>query len=215
VNSPFPAIYLITDRSRTRGRTIQDVIGKALAGGVRFIQLREKDLCAKDLFLLAKEIKELTDDYGAKLLINERVDIAMAVKASGVHLPADSFRPDEARALLGPKGIVGVSTHSLEEAAAAEKNGADFITFSPVYHTPSKAAYGKPQGVDRLKEICGITDIPVYALGGIDTDNAGEVMNAGASGVSMISAIIAADDVKKKAEKMLAATQNHVAGPKA
>lgn len=210
MNVPLSALYLITDRHQTKGRTIQYVISEALAGGVKFIQLREKDLCAKDFFLLAREVKKMTDAYGAQLLINERVDIAMAVKAYGVHLPADSFKPDEARAMLGQEAILGVSTHSLAEAVAAEKTGADFITFSPVYYTVSKAAYGDPQGIDRLKKICRTVDIPVYALGGINTNNVSEVINAGAFGISMISAIISADDIKKKVEQLLDETKNQV-----
>jgi len=208
VSGPLSSIYLITDRHRTNGKDILDVIGEALAGGVRLIQLREKNLSARELFSLASEAKKLTDTCGARLLINERLDIALAVNAAGVHLPAESFKPDKARAILGPDSVIGVSTHSLKEAAAAELGGADFITFGPVFYTPSKAAYGAPKGTERLKEVCSRTDIPVYALGGVTAELAGEVMQAGASGVSMISAIISADDIKKEVKRILLATGN-------
>jgi len=172
----LPPLYLITDRHQTGGRSLLDVLRSALEGGVRMIQLREKNLSGRELFELATEIRELTEEYGARLLINDRVDIALAAGADGVHLPSNSFSPGEARRLLGDDAVIGFSAHSLDEALGAEADGADFVTFSPVYYTPSKAEYGEPQGLDRLEELCDQLVIPVYALGGIKENNISEAM---------------------------------------
>ena len=196
-------LYLITDRHQTGGRELVQVIGEALEGGVRMVQLREKDLSGKALYALAMQVRKLTSSYGAKLLINDRIDIAMAVNADGVHLPSNSFTPKDARNLLGRERLIGVSSHSEEEAVRAEKEGADFISFSPVYYTASKAAYGKPQGIERLKAVCNKIDLPLFALGGIVAENISDVMSTGAYGVAMISALVAADDVKKSTEQLI------------
>lgn len=196
-------LYLITDRHQTGGRELVQVIGEALEGGVRMVQLREKDLSGKALYALGMQVRKLTSSYGAKLLINDRIDIAMAVNADGVHLPSNSFTPKDARNLLGRERLIGVSSHSEEEAVRAEKEGADFISFSPVYYTASKAAYGKPQGIERLKAVCNKIDLPLFALGGIVAENISDVMSTGAYGVAMISALVAADDVKKSTEQLI------------
>lgn len=211
-------LYLITDRNQTRGRPLVDVVKAALDGGVRLVQLREKDLCGKELFNRARELRELTNQYNAKLLINDRVDIAIEVGADGVHLGRQSMPVKEARkafdVLSQPPAIIhqpliAVSTHSLQEALQAEADGADFITFGPVYHTPSKAVYGAPVGVDKLKEAARAGNIPIYALGGVKKENIEEVMSAGAYGVAVISAIMSVDDVKKSTEEMLLEITNY------
>lgn len=198
----LPLLYLITDRHRTAGRSLPNVLQSALDGGVRMIQLREKDLPGKALFELASEVREMTKCYGAQLIINDRIDVALAVEADGVHLPADSFSPGEARRIIGEGKTIGVSTHSIEEATIAEREGTDFITFSPVFFTPSKALYGEPQGLERLREVCKNIDIPVYALGGVGADNIKEVKNAGTYGAAVVSAITAAHDVREESEKL-------------
>ncbi len=199
----FP-LYLITDRHQSGGRSLLAVVEEALAGGVRAVQLREKDLFPRELLELARAMRELTGRYGAKLLINDRVDVVLAVGADGVHLGEASIPADEARRLLGPERLVGVSCHGLEGALAAEGLGADFITFGPVYPTPSKAAYGDPVGVSRLAEAARLLSIPVFALGGISRGNTAEVMAAGAAGVALISAIISAGNPNEEARVFLA-----------
>lgn len=208
-------LYLITDRNQTRGRPLVDVVKAALDGGVRLVQLREKDLSSRELLCLARELRELTNQFDAKLLINDRVDIAIASCADGVHLGRQSISVTDARrafevsSMPGTVPIIGVSTHSLEEALHAEADGADFITFGPVYYTPSKSAYGKPVGIDKLKEAARAVNIPIYALGGVKKDTIGEVMSAGAYGVAVISAIMSAEDVKKSTEEMLQGITNY------
>ncbi|AJE04235.1 thiamine phosphate synthase [Geobacter pickeringii] len=200
--TPFP-LYLITDRHQTAGRPLLDVVGEALAGGVRGVQLREKDLPPRELLELAHALRELTGRFGARLLVNDRVDIALAAKADGVHLGEASIPADAARRLLGPERLIGVSCHSLAGARGAEERGADFITFGPVFFTPSKASYGPPAGVAALAETVRAVTLPVFALGGITRDNVAEVVGAGAAGIALISAIGTAESPREAARNLL------------
>lgn len=202
-------LYFITDKNQTRGRSLVEVVESALQGGVRMVQLREKDLSGKELFNIARELRSLTNQYNAKLLINDRIDIALAVSADGVHLGRKSISVQDARKAFEMPSLIGVSTHSLEEALQAKSDGADFITFGPIYYTPSKTIYGAPVGVDKLREAAEEVDIPVYALGGVKRDNIKEVLSSGAYGVAMISAIMVADDVKKVSEDLIMRIADH------
>ena len=197
------ALYLITDRRQVSGGDLPGAVLAALEGGVRAVQLREKDLCPRELYPLALELRRLTRRFGARLLINDRVDIALAVEADGVHLGGGSLPTQTARNLLGPRRLIGVSTHRPEEIACAGKDGADFVTFGPVFHTPSKAAYGPPQGIEALEAACASAALPVFALGGIKKENLPAIRAAGAAGPALISAILAASDPKKAAEDLL------------
>lgn len=197
------SLYLITDRHQTSGRDLPAVVEAALAGGVRAVQLREKDLTPRELLVIARTMRELTGRYGAKLIINDRADIALAAGADGVHLGEASIPAAAARRILGPDRLIGVSCHDTEGALAAETSGADFITFGPVYPTPSKATYGPPVGVERLSETAELLRIPVFALGGIKRENTSEVMATGAAGVALISAIIAAGNPTEEARVFL------------
>jgi thiamine-phosphate pyrophosphorylase len=196
-------LYLVTDRLHTLGRDLLAVLEQALEGGVRAIQLREKDLSGKELFILAEKVRRLCDRYQAALLINDRVDVALAIDAAGVQLGKTSLPLPDARALLGNNCFIGASVHSLEEAQDAERDGADFIVFGPVYFTPSKAAFGAPQGVPALKKTVAITRLPIYSIGGIKPDNIKEVRSAGVKGVALISAIIEAPNPKDAAETII------------
>jgi thiamine-phosphate pyrophosphorylase len=196
-------LYLVTDRSQTGGRDLLGVLEQALDGGVRAVQLREKDLSARDLFLLAERSHKLCQVYRAALFINDRVDVALAVDAAGVQLGKPSIPVETARTLLGSQKLIGVSTHTLQEANEAEQSGADFILFGPVYFTASKAAYGSPQGLSALKTIVDNISLPVYAIGGITLENIQSTQNTGVRGVALISAIVSAANPKEAAEKML------------
>lgn len=198
-------LYLITDRMQTAGRQLPAVIADALIGGVTCVQLREKDLSSRQLFEMALELRQLTRHYGAQLLINDRIDIALAVEADGVHLGGSSVPLVEARRLLGNNRLIGYSAHRLGEALQAEHDGADFVTFGPIYHTPSKAAYGQPLGVEKLAEAARKLTIPLFALGGVKKISIPEVMATGCSGVAMISAIIGAADPVSETKAILAA----------
>ncbi len=194
-------LYFVTDRKQTADRPLVDVVHAALDGGVRAVQLREKDLEGRELYELAEQLRELTLRYHASLLINDRIDIALATEADGVHLGQSAFPVAEARQLLGPDKLIGVSTHTPQEIAASE--GADFIIFGPVYYTPSKAAYGEPQGLDRLREAVEQSAVPVFAIGGIKAERVAEVLETGALGVAVISAISAASDPTQAARELL------------
>lgn len=189
-------LYLVTDRNQTRERDLLWVLEQALDGGVRAVQLREKDLEGKELFNLAEKVRDLCARYHAALFINDRIDVACAIDADGVQLGKTSLPIETARELLGPIRTIGASTHSLEETRDAERQGADFILFGPVYFTASKAAYGAPQGLAALKKIVENIALPVYAIGGIKPENVEEVMSAGSRGIALISAVMAAIDPK-------------------
>ena len=196
-------LYLITDRKLTQGRDLCAVLERALDGGVKAIQLREKDLDGKEIFALADKLSVICHRYNAELFINDRIDVALAVDAAGVQLGKTSLPIATARRLMGSGKLIGYSTHSPQEAKQAERAGADFVLFGPVYFTPSKAPYGAPQGLTPLKETVGQIALPVYAIGGINPANLAQTMNTGIHGIALISAIIAANDPTAEAKKII------------
>ena len=228
-------LYLVTDRHQTDKRPLTAVIEEALKAGVKAVQLREKDLSAKELFDLARSLRGLTSQYRARLFINDRLDIAIAVKADGVHLGQKGFSASDIKqflksalhitplietfrgrhpaslspqALSGERFLIGVSAHSREEARKAEEEGADFITIGPVFYTASKAGYGRPLGVEIIKSVKEAVKIPVFAIGGIKLDTISEVVAAGADGIAVISAIIGAKGTGIAAKDLLQAINN-------
>lgn len=195
------SLYLITDRHQVApGHTLLSAIESALQGGIKAVQLREKDLSAAELLPLAQELRELTRRYDARLLLNDHIDLALAVQADGVHLGGHSQPTEIVRERIGTELLIGVSTHSNAGIISAAKQGADFVTFGPVYATPSKASFGPPQGLNALSEACRISPLPVFALGGISASRATEVRQTGASGIALISAIIANPDPRAATE---------------
>jgi thiamine-phosphate pyrophosphorylase len=203
--SPDFDLYVVTDRQLTAGRPLRLVVEAALRGGARAFQLREKDLSPRQLYPLALELRQLTQAYGASLLINDRVDVALAVGADGVHLTTTSLPATVTRQLLGPGRLIGVSTHSIAEAQTAADQGADFIVFGPVFYTPSKAPYGEPVGLDALRAVRAAVAIPTLAIGGVKKANLDQILAAGADGVAVISAIISADDPTAASQDLLGA----------
>lgn len=210
-NTISSKLYLITDRTvllKTPNDELQTTnlfaaIEEALKGGIRAVQLREKDLGIRDLLKMAYELRKITAGYAAKLFINDRVDVAIAADADGVHLGQGSMPAHAAKKASDNKLTVGVSTHTIEEALFAEKDGADFITFGPVYPTPSKLKYGKPVGINALRNVASEINIPVFAIGGITEERVNEVMDCGADGIALISAILGSSDIKHTTERFL------------
>jgi len=196
-------LYLVTDRHQTQGRDLLSVLEQALDGGVNAIQLREKDLDSRHLFLLAEYVRKLTNKYGVRLFINDRIDIALAVEADGVQLGNASVPITAVRSILKPPQLLGVSVHTLNEAQEAERQGADFIVFGPVYFTPSKARYGAPQGLTPLQELLGKVSLPVYAIGGINLANLEPIKRVGARGIALISAIISSNEPSRATREIL------------
>jgi thiamine-phosphate pyrophosphorylase len=189
-------LYLITDRKLF---VSQDdffrAVENALKAGVRAVQLREKDLSTRELLDMAFAFREMTKRYGAKLFINDRMDIALIAEADGVHLGNSSMPVNAVRKVIGERFLIGRSTHSLKDALEAAEDGADFITFGPIFQTPSKARYGDPVGLEAMKDTSEKISIPIFGLGGIKISNIREVLDFGASGVALISGILAAADV--------------------
>ena len=197
-------LYLITDRKLfTTECLFYMAVEDALKGGIKVIQLREKDLSTRKLLEMAQWMRDITKEYGAKLFINDRVDIALSVEADGVHLGQNSIPVYAVRKISEEKLLIGVSTHGIDEAIEAEKGGADFITLGPIYETPSKLKYGNPIGIDTLRKVKSKISIPVLAIGGIKLDKVLEVMEAGADGIALISAILKAENIKETTEKFM------------
>jgi thiamine-phosphate pyrophosphorylase len=197
-------LYLITDRKLFHAQcSFYLALETALQAGAKYIQLREKQLPTRQILDMAYWVIELIREYGAKLLVNDRVDIALAIGADGVHLGQESFPAHAVRKVTGDNFLIGVSTHGIDEALQAEREGADFITLGPIYNTPSKLRYGDPIGVDMLRQVKSRVSIPVLAIGGIKTDTVHEVVTAGADGVAVISGIFAAEDIRGTTEDYL------------
>ncbi|HIJ82415.1 MAG TPA: thiamine phosphate synthase [Desulfuromonadales bacterium] len=203
-------LYLITDRQQTGGRSLLEVLHRSLEGGVKAVQLREKDLSTAELHSLAAEVRLLTSQFDARLIINDRVDIALAVGADGVHVGVNSMPVAVVRRLLGKDKIIGCSAHAIDEALAAQSAGADFVTFGPVYFTPSKAEYGTPCGVKKMAEAVSVLAIPVVALGGISEARIPELLTANVRGVAVISAVMAATDPRAVAASLLKMIEENV-----
>jgi thiamine-phosphate pyrophosphorylase len=197
-------LLVITDRSATHGRPLRDVVRAALAGGARLVQLREKDLDGGDLLALAEPLVADCHEVGAQLLVNDRIDVALAARADGVVLPMDSFPTPVARRLLGHAATIGRSTHGTEEVELAAHAGCDFVLFGPVYATPAKAAFGPPQGIERLRA-ASAQGIGTFAVGGITVANAATALAMGAHGVAVIREVMSAGDPQQAVRALLAA----------
>ncbi len=207
-NFTFPnPLYAITD---TLGRAELSYLNLAehlCAGGARLIQLRVKDLPSREFLTLAQQVRAVCRHYGCVLIINDRADIALAVDADGVHVGQEDLPLAAARKVLGPRKIVGVSTHDPTQAQAAERDGADYIGFGPVFGTTTKATGYSARGLEQLREIRSLVRLPIVAIGGITTDRAPATLAAGADAVAMISDVVLASDVAKKVQETLAVLQ--------
>lgn len=193
-------VCFITDRNLW-----PDIIGsvkRVLDGGIRWVQLREKTLPRREVFYLAEKLRKLTWQYEAALIINDYPDIVLATDAEGVHLGQEDLPIEEARKVVGEK-IIGISTHSIEEALEAESRGADYIGFGPVYGTSTKKDALAPRGLEALKAVSEIVSIPVVAIGGIKLENLKEVLSNGASAVAVASGILSTNDPKSQAEEFV------------
>lgn len=191
------SVYLVTQESNSAGRSTREVVAAAIDGGVGVVQLREKDRSARERYAMGQEVRALTREAGVPLVVNDRVDLALALDADGVHLGDADLPVPVARELLGESAIVGRSVSFVEDAIAAEAAGADYLGVGAVYETGSKADVPDEEygiGPERVGEIAEAVDVPVVGIGGITSENAAAVAAAGADGVAVITAITEADD---------------------
>ena len=195
-------LYLVTDRGSLAGRDLLDVVGRAVAGGAKLVQLREKNACTREFVELARALAGLVRPLGARLVINDRVDVALACDADGVHVGQDDMRPADVRALIGPRRILGLSVTGQDEARAARGEPVDYLGAGPVFATATKKDAGAPQGIDGLARMIALAEVPVVAIGAVTAANAAAVMAAGAAGLAVVSAICAAPDPEAAAREL-------------
>lgn len=180
---------VITDRKLAVENNLFKIIRESCKSGVKAIQIREKDLDSNQLLILAGRIRTINKQYKCKLIVNDRLDIALLAKAEGIHIPVNGIRLEYLKR-FAPKLTAGKSIHSLNEAVKAEKDGFDYLLYGPIFRTPAKIKYGKPQGLDNLKKICSSVTIPIFAVGGINPSRAKKCIEAGAYGVAVIGAMM-------------------------
>jgi len=195
-------LHVLTDRGLARGRSDEEIVAAALDGGATAIQLRGKNLAGVALVRVGRRLRDLTRVAGALLIVNDRVDVALAVDADGAHVGQDDVPARDARRLLGSGRLLGVSARTADEAVRAVRDGADYIGFGPVFPTLTKPDASAPSGLEELRRTCRAVSIPVVAIGGIAPDTARAAIAAGASGVAVISAIVAAADVARATRAM-------------
>jgi thiamine-phosphate diphosphorylase len=195
------SLYAVTDSKWLNGRTLPDVVEEAIAGGVTLIQLREKKLFREEFVSLAKEVKRVTDRYRVPFIINDDVEVAKEVGADGVHVGQNDISVEEARRVLGPDKIIGVSAHNVEEALTAQGKGADYLGAGAAFTTSTKLD-ASALSMDTLRAICQAVSIPVVAIGGINADNILKLKGTGIDGVAVVSAVFAAENVKAAAEDL-------------
>ena len=193
------SLYLVTDRDVLKGRDLIASIEAAILGGVTLIQLREKDISSLDFYNIAVKVKEITDKYSIPLIVNDRVDVAIAIDAAGVHLGQSDFSCKVARKIMGNNKLIGISAGTLEEAKIAEEQGADYIGVGAIFPTGTKLD-AKAVSINTLRDIKRSIKIPVVAIGGINEKNYSLLKNTGIDGMAIISAILGKDNIREAAE---------------
>ncbi|WP_324669895.1 thiamine phosphate synthase [Geochorda subterranea] len=196
------SVYVVTDRDLARGRPLDSVVAAAIAGGATAIQLREKRATTRELVELAQALRRLTHQAGVSLIVNDRIDVALAVDADGVHVGQDDMPARLARQLIGPERILGVTAGTEEEARRAQEDGADYLGCTAVFPTATKPDHREPLGLDGLQRLARAVSIPVVAIGGIHAGNAADVLARGAAGIAVVSAVMAADDVESATRQL-------------
>ena len=197
-------LYLVTSQELSRGRSTEDIVSAALRGGVRLVQLREKSMATRDLVGLARRLRRMTAEAGALLVVNDRIDVALAVGADGVHLGQDDLPIELARG-IAPDLILGASTHSVEEAVAAQRTGASYVNIGPLFPTGTKAWGGAFIGVEGLERIARHVAVPYTVMGGIKKEHIAALIRSGARIVAVVTAVTAAADPEQAARELLSA----------
>ena len=203
MSRPFTlGLYVVTDGGLARGRPLVEIVAAAIRGGADAVQLRGKEAPAREQLALGRELRALTREAGILFIVNDRADLAVALDADGVHVGQDDLPPDIARRIVGAERIVGVSAGTLDEALAARDAGADYLGVGPIYATATKPDAGAATGTGLIAAIKGRVDLPVVGIGGINRENAAAVLAAGADGVAVVSAVVAADDPAAAAREL-------------
>jgi len=197
-------LYLVTDPELASERGLLQVVFAALAGGVTAVQLRDKRAAPREILAVGKEMRRIASSQGATFIVNDRPDLALALEADGVHVGPDDLPPGEARRLLPRPLVLGASAGKLQEARAAEEAGADYLGVGPIFPTATKVDAGAPVGLAALTKIVASVKIPVVGIGGIGLESAASVIEAGASGVAVVSALMAASDPERAARDLRA-----------
>ena len=195
-------LYLVTDRDLSLGRPLEEIVSEAVAGGVTMVQLREKDAATGEFVELGRRLMSLLKPLGVPLIINDRVDVALAVDADGVHIGQSDMSYADARRLLGPEKIIGLSVENFEDLEAANKLDVDYIGISPVYGTPTKTDTAEPFGLEGLRKAVEMSVHPTVAIGGMNVATVGEVIAAGTDGVAVVSAICSAESPRDAAAEL-------------
>jgi thiamine-phosphate pyrophosphorylase len=199
----LPPLYAILDPEQTRGRDPEAVLRQLLEGGAKMVQLRAKTMAPRDFLQLARSARSLSRAHDCRLIINDRVDIALACDADGVHLGQEDLPLHAARKIMGQK-LIGISTHDADQAKEAETGGADYIGFGPMFGTTTKETGFSARGVDMLRQVRAAVKLPIVAIGGIKEENVQAVWRAGADSAAIISDILGAEDVAAKTKRILA-----------
>ncbi len=195
-------LYLVTDRGLSKGRSTLDIVQAAVRGGVTCVQLREKNCSAREFIAEAISVQSFLKEHRIPLIINDRLDIAQAIQADGVHLGQNDIPLKMARAIVKDSMLIGISAESLQDAVEAERYGADYIGVSPIYATATKSDTAPALGLKGLREIRKAVKIPLVGIGGLNRSNAAEVIRNGADGIAAVSAIVSADDPEKAAAEL-------------
>lgn len=195
-------LYLVTDRPLSLGRPLEEIVAEAVAGGVTMVQLREKEAPTGEFVALAKSLKALLSPLGVPLIINDRVDVALAADADGVHIGQSDMSYEDARRLLGEDKIIGLSVENFDDLAVANTLDVDYVGISPVYGTPTKSDTAEPFGLEGLRKAVAMSVHPTVAIGGMNASTIGEVMAAGTDGVAVVSAICSAPSPRKAAQEL-------------
>ena len=204
------ALYLVTDRGLSLGRDLETAVLQAVEGGVTLVQLREKDIDTRDFIALAQRLKAALEGSGVPLLINDRVDVALAVDADGVHIGQSDMPYGMARRLLGPDKIIGLSVETMDELLEANGLDVDYVAVSPVFATHTKTDTLTPFGYEGLERACRLTRHPICGIGGMNAVTAGRAIACGADGVAVVSAIVSAPDPRLASKELKAIIDNEL-----
>jgi thiamine-phosphate pyrophosphorylase len=209
VKKPFnPLLYLVTDPELSLGRSEEEVVQRAVAAGVTMVQYRDKGTSTRVMVEKTRALVSICRGAGVPLVVNDRLDVALAGGADGVHLGQDDMNCTDARRIAGEPFIIGVSVTSALEIEKAEKAGADYVAANGVFLTGTKTDLGEPLGLDGLAKLAAVTKLPLVGIGGIDDTNAGQVIEAGGAGVAIVSYIVSADDIEARCRVLLQAMES-------